>query len=177
VLAGERNELVALAALRHLYAVLVGPLLDLAVAPALEKCIAERLLSASSCGGGRSVILRGALGCEVSVAADSRNELVTVARLRDWDATLVEPSLQVRVGPRGVKPVTRVRSGLSGLVGDGLVVGTDSGEKRIAGARRRVGNAVVIKECLELRFGPAVRGCMSVIGCVSSTSTVCRLTC
>jgi hypothetical protein len=146
VLASERNELVALASLGHLDAVLVGPLLDLAVAPALEKRVTERLLSARSRGGGRSVVLGGALRCEVSVAADGGDELVTVARLRDRDTTLVEPGLQVRVGPGGVEPVTRVRSGLSGLVGDSLVVGTDGGEERVTSAGRRVGDSMVVKE-------------------------------
>lgn len=39
--AGESNELVALATLWNLDAIAVGPLLDLAVAPALEELIAE----------------------------------------------------------------------------------------------------------------------------------------
>lgn len=45
VLAGESDELVAFAALRNLDAILVGPLLDLAVAPAIEKLVAQGLLS------------------------------------------------------------------------------------------------------------------------------------
>lgn len=39
--AGESNELVAFATLWNLDAIAVGPLLDLAVAPALEELIAE----------------------------------------------------------------------------------------------------------------------------------------
>lgn len=44
MLAGQGDELVALGALRDLDALLVEPFLDLAVAPAIEELIAERML-------------------------------------------------------------------------------------------------------------------------------------
>lgn len=53
VLAGESDELVAVAALWDLDAVLVSPVLDLAVAPTVEELVAERLLGTGSGGRGR----------------------------------------------------------------------------------------------------------------------------
>jgi hypothetical protein len=155
VLACESGELVAFAALGNGDAVLVEPLLDLAVRPAVEKLVGEALLGVGSLLGGGVVLLVGFLSSNVRVTTDGGDERVTVAGLRDRDATLVAPGLQVRVRPLRVEPVARVSSGLAGLVRSGLVVGADSGEKRVASARARVGDAVVVAERLELGVGPA----------------------
>jgi hypothetical protein len=155
VLACKSGELVTLAALRNGDTILVEPLLDLAVRPAVEKLVGKALLGVGSLLGGGVILLVGFLSGNVRVTADGSNERVAVAGLRDRDATLVEPALQVRVRPLRVEPVTRVGGGLAGLVRSGLVVGADGGEKRVASARARVGDAVVVAERLELRVGPA----------------------
>lgn len=155
MLAGKSGELVALATLGNRDAVLVEPLLDLAVRPALEKLVREALLCVRSLLGGGVVLLVGFLSSNVRVTTDGGNERVAVAGLRNGNATLVAPGLQVRVGPLSVEPVTRVGGGLAGLVRSGLVVGADSGEERVASARARIGDSVVVAERLELRVGPA----------------------
>lgn len=76
--------------------------------------------------------------------------------MRSWDAALVEPGLQVRLRPRGVKPVARIAESLAGLVRNGLIVRADGLEERVASARSGVRNAMVVKEGLELRLGPSV---------------------
>ena len=164
MLASKGEELVALGALRNLDAVLVGPFLDLAVAPRVEEFVSQRLLGAGG-RGGKSRRSRGSLvGSETGVAADSSDQLVAGASLGDWYTTLIQPSLEVRVRPGLVKPVTRVGSSLANLVGSRLVVGAGGTKKRVAGARRWVRNVVVVKERLELGLGPAVSlsACMTL---------------
>jgi hypothetical protein len=68
---------------------------------------------------------------------------------------LIEPSLQVRVGPLRVEPVAWVGCSLASLSGRGLVVRASGGEERIASAWRWVGDVVVVEERLELRLSPA----------------------
>jgi hypothetical protein len=154
VLAGESSELVTLAALRNGDAVLVEPLLDLAVRPTLEELVGKALLGVGSLLGSGVVLLVGFLRSNVRVTTDGSNERVAVAGLRNRNAALVAPGLQVRVRPLRVEPVAWVGGGLAGLVRSGLVVGADGGEKRVASARARVGNTVVVAESLELRVGP-----------------------
>ena len=62
-----------------------------------------------------------AAGCRRDIARARR--LVAAAGLRGRNAALVEPGLQVRIGPLGVEPVTRIAGGLTGLVRRRLVVG------------------------------------------------------
>jgi hypothetical protein len=155
VLAGKSGELVTLATLGNGNAVLVEPLLDLAVRPALKELVREALLGVRGLLGGRVVLLVGFLSSNVGVTTDGGDERVTVAGLGNRDATLVAPGLQIRVRPLSVEPVAGVGGGLAGLVRSGLVVGADGGEKRVASARARVGDSVVVAERLELRLGPA----------------------
>jgi hypothetical protein len=155
VLAGKSNELVALAALWNLDAVLVEPLLDLAVAPAVEKLLAERLLGGvGGCrsGGGSG---SGVVGCDARVAAERGDQLVTVARLWSWNATFIEPGLDVRLRPSFIEPVTWVSGGLADLVGNSLIVRADGLKERVTGTWSWVWNAVAVKELLELRLSPA----------------------
>lgn len=156
MLAGKSGELIALAALRDRDAILVEPLLDLVVAPGVEELVGERRGGGLGGRGSRVVLLLSLLGGDIGVAAERRDELVAVAGLRDGDTALVEPRLQVGVGPLRVEPVTRVGSGLAGLVRRRLVVAAGGVEERIAGAGRRVRDAVVIEERLELGLSPAV---------------------
>lgn len=135
VLASKSDELVALATLWHLDAVAVGPLLDLAVAPAFEKLVAQRLSSGGGGLGGRGVLRCGFVGSDLRVAAKRGNELITVAWLWDWDSTLIKPCLQIRVGPLRVQPVAWVGGSLACLVGGLGVVGASGVEERVAGAR------------------------------------------
>ena len=155
MLASESSKLVALTTLRNGNAVLVEPLLDLAVRPAVEKLVGKALLGRGGLLGGGVVLLVGLLSSNVRVTTDGGNERVAVAGLRDGNATLVAPSLQVRVGPLSVEPLARVGGGLAGLVCHGLVVGAGSREQRVASAGLGVGDAVVVKERLELRISPA----------------------
>jgi len=157
VLACKSGELVTLAALGNGDAVLVEPLLDLAVRPALEKLVGKALLGVGGLLGGRVVLLVGFLSSNVRVTTDGGNKRVAVAGLGNGDAALVAPGLQVRVRPLRVEPVAGVGGGLAGLVRSGLVVGADNGEERVTSARAGVGNAVVVAERLELRLGPAGR--------------------
>ena len=157
VLACEGNKLVTLASLWDLDAVLVEPFLDLAVTPAVQELIGKRLLSRVRRRGGRGGRRGGTVGCNTSVPADGGDQLVTAVRLRSRDATLVEPRLQIRIGPRMVEPVARVVDRLASLVRGALIVGAGGLEKRVASTGCWVGDAVVVKEGLELRFSPAVR--------------------
>ena len=158
MLASESSKLVTLATLGNGDAVLVEPLLDLAVRPALKKLVRKALLGRGGLLGGGVVLLVGFASSNVRVTTDGGNERVTVAGLGNRDATLVAPGLQVRVGPLSVEPLARVGSGLAGLVGHRLVVGADSREQRVASAGLGVGDTVVVKERLELRFSPAGLG-------------------
>ena len=156
VLAGESDELVALAALWDLNTVLVKPLLELAVTPALDELIAERLLGLACGGGGGGILSGGTVGGDLSVAANGCYELVAIAGLRDWDTTLVEPGLEVRLRPLLPEPVAGVGGSLTGLVRDIGVLRASGVEERVAGAWRWVRDAVVVEEGLELRLSPAV---------------------
>lgn len=157
MLAGKSDELVALAALWDLDAVAVGPSLDLAVTPALEERIAERLGGTGGRLGSRSVLLSSLIGSDLRVAAQGGNELVAIARLRDWNTTLIAPCLQVGVGPLRVQPVAWVCGSLTRLLGDLGVVGTGGVQEGVAGAWRWVGDVVVIEPRLELGLSPTVR--------------------
>jgi hypothetical protein len=156
VLAGKSNELVALGALRNLDTVLVGPLLDLAIRPRVEKGVAEALLSVGSGRRDRGVGTLRLLASKARLAADGSDHGIAGVGLRNVVATLVEPSLEVGVGPRRVEPVAGVVDGLLGLLGGGLVVVTDSGEERVTLAGLGYRDAVLVGEGLELRVGPAV---------------------
>lgn len=68
---------------------------------------------------------------------------------------LVEPLLEVRLGPGLVKPVTRVSSGLASLLSDGLVVFASGREESVTGARLGGGDAVFVEESLKGGLGPA----------------------
>jgi hypothetical protein len=156
VLASESEELVALGALGNLDTVLVGPLLDLAVGPRVEESVAEALLS--SRGRGRDLGV-GALEVQASDArltTDAGNEAITGGRLGNGVATLIEPGLQVRVGPRFVQPVTRVVDSLGELVGSRLVVLADRLEEGVTLAGLGNGNAILVGKGLQLRIGPAI---------------------
>jgi hypothetical protein len=158
VFAGKSKELVALGTLGNLDTVAVSPLLDLAVGPRVEKSVAKARLSG---GGGRRDLSVGALGVqagETRLAAEAGNERVAGGGLGNVVATLIEPSLDVRVRPRRVEPVTGVGGGLAKLVGGGLVVLADGLEERVTLAGLGNGNAVLVGESLELRVGPSVVG-------------------
>jgi hypothetical protein len=156
VLAGKGEELVTLGALGDLDSVLVSPLFDLAVRPRVKKSIAEaRLGSGGRRRDGRISALEVQAGL-ARVSADSSNQLVAGRGLGNIVATLIEPGLEVRVGPRRVEPITRVRSGLGDLVGSRLIVLTDNLEERIALTGLGDWNAVLVGEGLELGVGPAM---------------------
>lgn len=156
VLAGKSDQLVTLGALGNLDAVLVGPLLDLRVRPRVQKGIAQTLLSSGGGSRGLGVNTLGVLAREAGLAAEVGDERVTGRGLRDVVATLIEPRLEVRVGPGSVKPVTGVVGGLRSLLGDRLVVLANGLQKRVALAGLRDGNAVLVSEGLQLRLGPAI---------------------
>jgi hypothetical protein len=154
VLAGKSKELVALGALGHLDAVLVGPLLDLAVRPRVEESVAEALLSVGSSGRDRSVGTLGLLASKTRLAAESSDHRVAGVGLGNVVAALIEPRLEVRVGPGSVEPVAGVVGSLLGLLGYGLVVVTNGSEKGITLAGLGDGNAVLVGKGLELGVGP-----------------------
>jgi len=89
------------------------------------------------------------------VAADGSNHAVTGSGLGNVVTTLIEPALEVRVGPCGVEPVTRVRSSLGDLVGDRLIVLTDNLQERVALTWLGDWDAVLVSEGFKLRVGPA----------------------
>lgn len=87
----------------------------------------------------------------------------------------VEPFLEVRFSPSGVElwgvscfdiiknqsvrntnPVSRVRSGLTKLLSDGIVACASLGENSVTLARLRDRNAMVVAESLELGLSPRV---------------------
>ena len=156
VLAGKSDQLVTLGALGNLDAVLVGPLLDLRVRPRVQKGIAQTLLSSGGGSRGLGVNTLGVLAREAGLAAEVGDERVTGRGLRDVVATLIEPRLEVRVGPGSVKPVTGVVGSLRSLLSDGLVVLANGLQKGVALAGLRDGNAVLVSEGLQLRLGPAI---------------------
>lgn len=166
MLAGKGNKLVLLGALRDLDSVLVEPGLEVALAPGAQKCISQGLLGLNSGARGGSSSDGSLVGSDTGVAADRGNKLIARARLRDRNATLVEPSLEIGIGPGLVQPVSGVSDGLANLIGNGLVVGASSLEKRVAGAGSRVRNTVVIEEGLDLRLGPA-KTCQYGVSCLS----------
>jgi hypothetical protein len=97
------------------------------------------------------------LAGETRLAADGSDHGVAGVGLGNVVAALVKPSLEVRVRPGRVEPVTGVVDGLLGLLGGGLVVVTDGGEKRVTLAGLGNRDAMLIGEGLELRVGPAGR--------------------
>lgn len=112
-------------------------------------------MSGRGCGCGDGAGVRGELiAGGARVAANSGDELVAVRRLRDGDAALVGPGLEIGVGPGLVEPVTRVSGGLAEFVGYGMIVLAGTGEERIAGVRLGVGDAVLVEEGLKLGVGP-----------------------
>jgi len=153
----DGKDLVTLGALRDLEALLIGPLLQLAVRVRLEQSVGDAFSrSSGGCRDGRgpsSKVIRSNAG----VAANRGDQLITLGWLRDGNAALITPRLEVGLGPRFVDPITRVRGSLANLVGSSLVVLADSLEKRIASARLGNWDAVLVGECLELRFGSMSR--------------------
>lgn len=127
VLAGESKQLVALGSLRNLDAVLVSPLLDLAVRPGIKKCVTETLLSSSGRRRGLSVCILGVQAGKAGLAANVGNQSVASRGLGNFVAALVEPSLEVRVRPGLVQPVAGVVGRLLGLLSSALVTSTDRG--------------------------------------------------
>lgn len=155
MLAGESDQLVALGALGDLDAVLVGPLLDLAVGPGVEECVREALLGVGGRLGGGGVGGLQVQAGETRIAADGGNELVTGRGLGCGIAALVQPCLEVGVGPRLVEPIAGVGCGLGDLVGGGLVVLADALEKSVTLAGLGNGDAVLIRKGLEVGLGPS----------------------
>lgn len=158
VLAGESNQLIALRALGHLHIVLVEELLQLRVRPGIEKLLTQRSFGSFSGGDNRCSDTPGLKTGQVGVSAHISNELVTVRWLRSGPSSLIEPLLQVGVGPLLVQPVARVGGGLASLFCDRFVVLTSGFDEGIAFARLGCRNAVAIEECLQLGVGPATRG-------------------
>jgi hypothetical protein len=156
VFAGKSDELVALGALGNLDVVLVGPLLDLAVGPRVEKRVTQALLSSGSGGRDLGVGTLGILAGKARLAAEAGNKRVTAGWLGNGVATLIEPSLDIRVGPRRVQPVTWVSGSLAKLGGGRLVVLADSLEEGVALAGLRYWDAVLVGEGFKLGVGPAV---------------------
>jgi hypothetical protein len=154
VLAGKSDELVTLGTLGNLDAVLVSPLLDLAVRPRVKEGVTEALLGVGSSGRNGSVGTLGLLASKTRLAAESSNHRVAGAGLGNVVAALVEPRLEVRVRPGSVEPVTGVVGSLLGLLGCGLVVVTDGCEKRVTLAGLGDGDAVLVGKSLELRIRP-----------------------
>lgn len=77
VLAGKGEELIALGALGNRDAVLVSPLLDLAIGPGVEESVSEGLLGVGGRAGDGGIGGFGVQGTETSIAADSSNKLIT----------------------------------------------------------------------------------------------------
>jgi len=79
---------------------------------------------------------------------DGGEHLVTLAIRRDRNATLIEPFLELRVGPGFVQPVAGVCSSLANLLSSTLVALTSClvGLVTLAGLRDR--NSVTVAECL-----------------------------
>jgi len=88
-------------------------------------------LSGGSGGRGLGINTLSVLAREAGLAAEVGDERVTGRGLRDVVATLIEPSLEVRVGPGSVKPVTGVVGSLRSLLSDGLVVLANGLQKRV----------------------------------------------
>jgi len=80
---------------------------------------------------------------------DCGEHLVTLAIRRDRDATLIEPLLQVRVGPGFVQPIARVCSSLANLLSSALVALTSCLVRLVALARLGDRNAVTVAKCFE----------------------------
>lgn len=124
MLASKSEKLIALTALWNLDPILVGPLLDLRVAPRIKERIRQALGSSGGGRGSSSGVSSEVVGGDTTVAADGGDDLVAGRWLRYWDATLVAPCLQVRFGPGAVKPFARVSSSLASLGRNGIVVVT-----------------------------------------------------
>lgn len=155
VLASKSKELITLGALRNLDTVLVSPGLDLAVRPGVEKRVTEALLSSGSRGGNLSIRTLGIQAGKARLTTETGNKRVASGGLGSRVTTLIEPGLDVRVGPRGIEPFAGVCSSLAELVGSGLVVFTDGPQERVALARLRDRNAILVGKSLELRVRPA----------------------
>lgn len=137
VLADKSTELIDLGALRNGDAVLVAELLELSLTPSIDELVGQGSVGSVGTGGrGGGGILRLEVG-ETRVAADGGNELVARAGLRGGETVGVKPLLEIRLGPRLVQPVTGVGGSLASLLGNGLVVGSDLLQERVAGAGLR----------------------------------------
>lgn len=90
----QSEDFVPLGTLRNLDALLISPLLELAVAIAIKEGVRQALGGRGSGSGGgrgpRSKIVTG----DARVATNRGNKLVTIARLRNGNATLIAPGLQ-----------------------------------------------------------------------------------
>lgn len=129
IAAGQRNQLVALRALRHLDPVLVAPLFDLGVAPGVEQRVRDTL---RGCGCGcreRALPCRELGRGDAGVASHGGDEFVSAGGLRYGDPSLVAPGFEVGFRPAFVQPVARVEGGFAELGGDGLVVCAGGGEE------------------------------------------------
>jgi len=94
---------------------------------------------------------------EIGVVTDCGEHLVTLAVRRDRDATLIEPLLELRVGPGFVQPVAGVCSSLANLLSSALVALTSCLVRLVTLARLRDGDSVTVAECLERGFGPSTQ--------------------
>jgi len=80
---------------------------------------------------------------------NSGQHLVTLAIGRDRDATLIEPLLEIRVGPGFVQPIAGVRSSLANLLSSALVALTSCLVRLVALARLRDRNSVTVAKGFE----------------------------
>ena len=158
VLAGKSNEFIALRALGDLDIVFIKELLQPGVRPGIEQLLAQRGLGSFSRRDCRRSEVAGLQASQTGVAADRGNESITVGGLGNRPSALIEPFLEIGLGPLLVQPVTGIGCGLANLVRNGFIVLAGGLDQDVALARLRCGNAVAIEECLQLGVRPAITG-------------------
>src|SRR6266536_1363386 len=92
---------------------------------------------------------------ETRVAANGGDELVTGSWLWNGEAMLVQEPLEIGLGPLIVEPVSGIEGCLTEFLGNGFVVLAGLGQEGITLAGLRGGDAIPVKELLELGIGPA----------------------
>jgi hypothetical protein len=131
VLANKSTELIELDTLGNLDAVLVAELLELRLAPGVDKLVGESRICLLGARGRTSLLLLGLEGGKARVAANRGDQLVTSAGLRSGDSVSVEPLLEIRFGPGIIEPVARVGGSLASLLGNCVKVLANLGQESV----------------------------------------------
>jgi hypothetical protein len=166
----DGQDLILLRVLGNRDSVGVSPVLELGVGPVVEDVLPNlaSLVEDILLGDveGLLEVISSLLTLNVKgsgILSDGSNQLVSLGALGDRNSSLVEPLLEIRIGPGVVEPVGGVRrlgrsTGDTSGFGNLLVVLLDILDELTSGSSRGNNNLGRLEQVVELLVGPGVEG-------------------